>query len=293
MSRSLLVRSLGAASVIIVAFLLLDHRKSSGEVAESAAGATAAEDRAPIQVECFAVVPIQSEARETVAELTAVAEQEFTLSFPSTDAREDVSGEFRFAAILDELQVLSWPEGHGADGWRFGVVDFFSHFHLGGPVPRGTVHSTFLQFTLVPEAPRSTARIPREPHRLTLVDAPFGWSVVPPTPFVPGERPIALEAVRLRLRTLCLMSGDGTPRPNPQYVRLALKEPRPDGRGWYSQSMLELPFRPQPRLGCVQFTLPLPHEARESSIVIGLTDGSEAESEQYLGIPAHVDISVD
>jgi hypothetical protein len=65
--------------------------------------------------DCFAVVPIQPEARETVAELTAVAEQEFTLSFPSTDAREDVSGEFRFAAILDELQVLSCPlMGNGA-----------------------------------------------------------------------------------------------------------------------------------------------------------------------------------
>lgn len=240
--------------------------------------------------DCFAVVPIDVHKGESVAEISPAIEQEFTLTLSGVDVA-GLSGEFRFAAILDQWSSLSWPDG--VDGWRSGVVDLFLHYHLGVPVPKGPVHCTFLQFVLSPAAPGFKARLPRELHRLHLVDAPFGWTVVPPWSFLPAEESLELEAIRLRLRTICLVARDGSPLPDPQSVRLGLKEERPDGSGWYSSSMLELPFQPTTRAGCVQYTLPLAHENRESSIVVILPDGNEAESEQFRGIPVHLDLVVD
>jgi len=236
---------------------------------------------------CFAVVPINMNAGPSVAEILPAVEQKFRLAWPNGRAAIDIAGKFRFAVILDQWRSLSWPDGAGVDGWRNGVADFFSDYHLGVPVPKSAVHSTFLQFALDPAVPSTTAQLPLETHRLVLIDAPFGWSVVPPRSFVPSGDPIELNVVTLRLRTICVTAQGGTAGQYPDFVRLALKKQQADGR-WYSEAMLELPFRPQSEMGCVQYTLPLAYEGLDSSIVVDLPDGHTAESAQFRDIPANL-----
>lgn len=238
----------------------------------------------------FVVATINVQGTERVATIPTAAEQGFALATSSADAEAAPGGEFRFAVILNEWQSLSWPEG--SDGWRHGVADFFSDYHLLVPTSKSGNHGTFLSLSLSSAAPTATARLPRKPHRLYLVSAPFGWSVLPPTSFVPGGESIELRAVQLRLRTLRLIAHSGAPWHYPKFVRLAFQE-RLSGGGWYSSSMIDLPFERLPDEGRVLYSLPLEYEDREVSIVVEFPEGNSAESEQFMGVPGHLDIRVE